>query len=320
MATLASALGVDEQRAAVRYPLAAAGWARVAVLGVLFILLHWKQLEWMVSYWSSNSNWTFGFLIPLFSLYLIYIRREEIFAVPRVPNQLGLVIMVLAFLAEPVAILLVKNNWLAGLSMVAMLFGIVLYLGGWALMRYLWLPVLYLGLSVPWPESIYTQVAYPLQELAAKGSVEILRLCGVTIERHASNIKLYSRSGAPQDLTVAEACAGMRLLVAFFAIGVAIAYIEVRPLWQRVVLVLAGVPIAVACNILRVTITSTMFYLDKPEWGKGVLHAFTGMIMLLPAFAMLFALGWLLQRLFVDDEQEEDEGAPAAPASGGNQA
>lgn len=306
-ATLASALGVDYAHIEPRHTVAPAAWARIGVLGVLFIVLHLRQLNWAVTYWMTNSNWQFCFLIPLFSLYLLYIRRQEILSARRKASWTGLVIMVLAFLGEPFSVLFIKNFWLSGICMVVMLFGLVLYLGGWDLMRYVWLPVLYLALAIPWPEAVYSAVAYPLQERAAAGSVWTLQLFGVDIERVASNIKLISRSGVPRDLTVVEACAGMRLLVAFFALGVAIAYLENRPMWQRVILVLAGIPIAILCNVLRVTLTATAFYFDRVEWGEGVLHAFTGMIMLLPAFAMLFALSWLLQRLFVEVEEDESD-------------
>jgi len=115
---------------------------------------------------------------------------------------------------------------------------------------------------------------------------------------------------------VAEACSGMRLLMAFFALGVATAYLEMRPIWQRIVLVTAALPIAVLCNVLRVTITCSMYYIDQPELGQGVLHNFAGMLMLIPAFGMLWVLGWLLNRLFVDVEEEEDDQAEMTPSAG----
>jgi exosortase/archaeosortase family protein len=99
----------------------------------------------------------------------------------------------------------------------------------------------------------------------------------------------------------------MRLLMAFLALGVAMAYIERRPLWQRLVLMGMGIPVAVFTNVLRVTITSYMFVLDRPELGKDFMHEFTGMLMLGPALAMLWLLGWLLQVMFVEEGDETDE-------------
>jgi exosortase len=190
--------------------------------------------------------------------------------------------------------------------MVLMLLGLVLYLAGPKLTKLLWLPVLYLALAVPMPEGLYVRVAYPLQELAAQGATGVMKAVGVDIVREASSLTLFSRTSVKYDLTVAEACSGMRLLMAFFALGVAIAYLENRPVWQRVVLVAAALPIAIFCNVLRVGITTTMYYIDKPEMGQDVLHTFTGMLMLIPAFGMLFGLGWVLNRLFVEDDEDDD--------------
>lgn len=290
---------------------------RMAVLAVLFAVAHARIIDWLWQSWGRNINWSHGYLIPLFSLYLVYARWGDIQRTVRKAFWPGLVILVAALVAEIfiMAVPTLRNFSLWALAMVAMLFGLVLYLGGSRLIRLLWLPVLYLVLAVPAPKSVYTKIALPLQELAASGAVVLLKLCGVQIVQKASSMTLISRSGVSHQLTVAEACSGMHLLMAFFALGVATAYLETRPIWQRVVLVLAALPIAVFCNVLRVTITCTMYYIDKKEWGQGFLHSFTGMIMLIPAFAMLWALGWVLNRLFLEDNADDEEPAEGDAAT-----
>jgi exosortase len=138
---------------------------------------------------------------------------------------------------------------------------------------------------------------------------------GVEIIRDASKWTLISRSGVLHELTVAEACSGMHLLMAFLALGIATAYLEARPVWQRSVLVLAALPIAVFCNVLRVAITCSMYYIDKKEFGQNVLHTFTGMLMLIPAFAMLWILGWVLGHLFVEADDDDDAKQPEGSAT-----
>ncbi|NQU75256.1 MAG: exosortase/archaeosortase family protein [Planctomycetes bacterium] len=298
---------------------------RVVILGGLFAWLHWRVLYWMGCVWMNNPNWSHGFLIPLFSLYLVYSRWDDIRRVKSRPFLGGLVLMVLCLLAEVsiMSLKAIRNYWLLGMTMVTMLLAMVLYLGGRRLIRVVWLPIVFLVLSVPLSESIYNRVAYPLQEAAAQGAVIILNVAGVDITRQASSLSLLSRTMQTRDLTVAEACSGMRLLMAFFALGVATAYLESRPIWQRVVLVGMALPIAVFCNVLRVAITCTMYYIDRPELGKGVLHNFTGMLMLIPAFGMLYGLGWILNRLFVEVDEDEDqlpaESAPPGAVGGQDQ-
>jgi len=377
--------------------------AKIAVLAALFVAVHHALLVVLVKTWIRESNWHHGFIIPLFSLYLLYARREELYTARRRTNVLGLVLVLAALAGEIIAIFQIRNHWLAQMGMVGVVFGLVWYLGGgrigfgkhsfgrilpvpvprrgrgvglaWVSVLHLllvaaaalvawraagmlnaswtagvarwigwptlgalarmswlkiaplaillaalgvrwratgvialmWLPILFLVFALPIPNIIYTRIAVPLQNIAASGSVLILKLFDVTVNSTASNLELISQDKVLRELTVAEACSGMRLLMAFLALGVAMAYLDYKPIWERVVLVLAAVPIAVFCNVIRVTITCWMYYIDRPAFGQKFMHTFTGILMLVPAFLMLWALAWLLRHLFV----EADE-APAA--------
>ncbi|MDY7011852.1 MAG: exosortase/archaeosortase family protein, partial [Planctomycetota bacterium] len=221
---------------------------KITVLGVLLVVMHFKLLDVMVRRWITDSNWTHGFIIPLFSLYLLYMRREELFQARRKICFLGLALVLLAMAAEVVAVLRIRNHWLAQMSMVVMIIGLVLYLGGVSVIRVIWLPILFLLFALPIPELLYSRVAVPLQNIAASGAVMILKVLGVEITSTASSLDVISRSGVSHGLTVAEACSGMRLLMAFCALGVAMAYLDYKPIWQRLILVAAAVPIAVFCN------------------------------------------------------------------------
>ncbi|MCD4699418.1 MAG: exosortase/archaeosortase family protein [Phycisphaerae bacterium] len=277
---------------------------KIAVLGVLLVAVHFKLLDVMVRRWITDSNWTHGFIIPLFSLYLLYMRRGELFEARRKICFLGLALVLLAMVAEVVAVLRIHNHWLAQMSMVVMLIGLVLYLGGISVIRVIWLPILFLLFALPIPELLYSRLAVPLQDIAASGAVMILEVLGVEITSTASALDVISRSGVTHGLTVAEACSGMRLLMAFCALGVAMAYLDYKPIWQRLILVAAAVPIAVFCNVIRVAITCWMYYIDEPEMGQGFMHTFAGILMLLPAFAMLWALSWVLRHIIVEEHVE----------------
>jgi exosortase/archaeosortase family protein len=104
----------------------------------------------------------------------------------------------------------------------------------------------------------------------------------------------------------------MRSLMAYVALGVAWAYLEHRPLWHRTILVAATVPIAVFINIVRVTITCTMYVADRPELGQDFMHGLVGMAMLVPALLLLWALNWLLNNLFIEEEEPPPSGEVTA--------
>ena len=112
---------------------------------------------------------------------------------------------------------------------------------------------------------------YPRLEATASGVVIDVVYKGIQIE-------------PPMD--VAEACSGMRLLMAFLALGVAMAYLHYRPFWQRIVLLLSTIPIAILCNIIRVTITGFIYVLISPKYAQGIYHDMLGMAMLPLAFGL----------------------------------
>jgi len=288
------------------------GWTagiKIAVIAALLGWFNWWQFPRMVWTWLIDPNWSHGFVIPLFSVYLLYARRDELLTAKRSVCVLGLPLMILSIAFIVVSFAFIHTPWLCELGMIALLFSVVLYLGGVEVIRITWLPIVFLFFAMPIPEMLYRRISVPLQELAAAASAWTLGALGVDIDVTASALTLTSIGGEKHSLTVAEACSGVRSLMAYLALGVAWAYLERRPIWQRVVLVISAAPIAILCNVIRVTITCGMYVLDRPELGRDFMHTFTGILMLGPAVLMFWAVGKLIQALFieVDEDEEGDE-------------
>lgn len=288
-------------------------YAKIAILGLLFVGMNLWQLVDLWPRWLHDSNWQHGLLIPLFSLYLLYARRHELLLAPRRGCNLGLAIMLGALLMEVIGFYPLGIGYVYHLGMVLLLFGMVLYVAGPAVIKLTWLPILYWLFAMPLPAMVYNNIAFPLQNIAAEGSVAMLKLLGLSIAATGSSIDLVSISGIKQELAVVEACSGMRSLMAYLALGVALAWIEDRPVWQRIVLLLCIVPVAIFTNVIRVAITATMYYLDKPEFGKDFMHEVAGMVMLVPTLMILWLISYVLKRLYVE---EEDAGDPGQPPTG----
>ena len=283
-------------------------WLKVAILAGILIAINYRQFPRLLWGWIDDDNWSHGFLIPLFSLYLLYARRAELMLAKRRACLWGLAALIVAGILEILAYN-DGNSWACQVGMLMMAFGLVFYLSGPEIVRLTWLPIFYLVFALPFPSIYYTRMALPLQNLAAGASASLLQLFNVDITVEKSSLWIVSLTGvAHEPLLIAEACSGMRLLMAFVALGVAMAYLTDRPLWQRTVLVAMAVPIALLCNILRVVITCIMYVIDKPQLGQEFMHDFTGLLMLAPAMLMLWGIGWLLRNLFV----EVDEAKPTA--------
>ncbi len=297
--------------------LSPAAWAKIAVAGALFALVNFWQIEILWARWRADPNWSHGFIIPLFSLYLLYVRRGEILSAPRKASLSGLPLFLLGLVGSALGVFYFRTNWASHASLVLALLGLVAYVSGWGVVRVAWVPIVYLILAMPLPDALYEKIALPLQSLAAAASAKLLGLFGVQITVDALHLQVVSLSGKSIPLNVEEACSGIRSMMAFVALSVAWAYITDRPWWHRLALVLAGVPVMIACNILRVALTATMFVIDKRQFGEDLMHELMGMVLLIPAAGFLWLLSKLLSSLFVEVEEEEEEGKAPSPGAPG---
>ena len=210
-----------------------------------------------------------------------------------------------------------QNQFLQGCAMILTLFGIVLMLSGWRVMQYASFPILYLICAIPWPPLVYSYIASPLQELAARVAVVTLKFTGVNAYRTGTKINMGGITEELRTLNVAEACAGLRSLMTFITVGVAVAFLSARPLWQKMVITLSSIPIAIFCNVMRVAGQGLLDHYVSRQLSESFAHQFVGLVMLVPAFFMILLVGWILDHVFIEevDTKEEAQAAAAAAAA-----
>jgi len=287
------------------------GFIKIAVIAVLIGWIFREEIYKIVYQWVSNPSWSHGFLIPLFSLYFLNQSKDEILAIknPR-PSWLVGLPMLLFFLAlHPVNMVMLKFMYGKPLTLIAVIGSVVLFTGGWKILKYTWLPVAYLFFAVPLPGRLYFQLTNPMRRLAAQAATSVLNLVP-ELEATVRGVIIdvtYKGVATESALNVADACSGMRLLMAFVALGVAMAYLHWRPIWQRLILLASTLPIAIFCNVVRVTITGFIYVLGDPKYAKGIYHDMLGMLMLPLAFILYGGLAWLMSNLFVEEDAEEPE-------------
>jgi exosortase len=272
------------------------------IIGGLFVYLFYNEIETIVYKWLTDSSWSHGFLIPLFSLYFIDQAKSKILNLRSRPNYLGLFFLICGIVFYPLNIVHFQYGYFRPLGMIATLGAVVLFLGGWRLVKYTWLPVLFLVFAVPLPDRIYFKLTYPMQELAAQVTTVLLNLVS-GMEATVSGVVIdviYKGQNLDPPLNVAEACSGMRLLMAFLALGVAMAYLHYRPIWQRIILLASTIPIAIFCNIVRVMATGFIYILIHPKYAQGIYHDILGLAMLPLAFGLYGFLAWFISSLFVE--------------------
>src|SRR5437764_5652818 len=183
-------------------------------------------------------------------------------------------------------------------------------------MKYAYFPIVYLVCGIPWPGLVYSYIASPLQTLAAKVAVVTLRFTGVNAYRTGTKINMGGITEPLRRLNVAEACAGLRSLMTFITVGVAVAFLSARPLWQKIIITVSAIPIAIFCNVMRVAGQGLLDHYISRQLSESFAHQFVGLVMLVPAFFMILLVGWILDHLFVEEVDEDASVLVRARATG----
>lgn len=278
-------------------------FAIASVLGTsaLAALVFAPILYYMFVHWGDDANYSHGFLIAPLALYFAWERRAALRRTPVEPSWWGLAPLALGALALLVGRLGVELMSMR-VAFVLTLIGLNLLLLGWPMFRVLAFPLCFLFLMVPLPQSLVNVVAFPLQLIAADIAVSTLQLFGNPVLREGNIIHL---PGGP--LFVDQACSGLRSLMALGTLGVVFAYFFRKTWYERAILVVSTLPIAVLVNGFRVWLTSWLALRFGHDMATGVIHQTEGFFTFGLAFALLLAEARILQLVF------SRRGPPSAP-------
>ncbi|MDF1552140.1 MAG: exosortase [Deferrisomatales bacterium] len=246
----------------------------------------------MVQDWLQDENYSHGILVPLISGYVLWTRRVALAEAAREGDSS--LWSGLALCVGSLGLLIVGRAgaelFLQRFSLVTLLWGGVWWLWGWGTVRVAAFPLGFLLFMVPLPYLVYDAVAFPLKLFAARIATESLFYLGVPVFREGNIIHLAS-----QTLEVADACSGIRSLLSLLALGVVYAYFTETVQWKRGLIVLSTVPIAIAANAFRVAGTGVLTHYVSPQAAEGFFHTFSGWLVFVVAFVLLFLVGGALR-------------------------
>jgi exosortase len=192
-------------------------------------------------------------------------------------------------------------EWLESVSIIPTVAGVCLMLSGGRLFRRLWPAVVFLVFMIPLPYRVEVSVLHPLQNLATIVTTFALQTLGYAA-RHAGNVVWIGET----PVGIAEACSGLRMLTGFLALAVAIAFVADRERWKRIVLLASALPVALICNITRVTLMGVIHSWTDRSSVHSTLHDVLGWLMPLGAVALLWGELKLLDNLFVEKDTAEN--------------
>jgi exosortase B len=248
------------------------------------------------SYWyAANGLWkedehSHAPLVLLVAIWLLWkqLPATAAVAIQKSPNSAWAVLL----LGLPIYVVgrILGASSLEFLAHLMVVVAILLFTRGWAHVRLLWFPLVYLVFVIPVPASLIDLVTGPLKQQISSLVTAILASVGYPIARSGVVISV-----GQYQLLVADACSGLNSMFSLFALGTLFMYLMRRESTvHNVIVFLMIAPIAFIANIVRVIILVLVTYHFGDEAGQGFLHGAAGIFLMLVALALLFCLDLLL--------------------------
>lgn len=262
-----------------------AGTAAPVAIAALLIILYLPVLIWLVRSWINNPYYGHGFLIPIVSGFIFWLRRHNL-QVSK-PSPAGVAVIAAGLTLYAISFVLGMQFW-AALSFLAVSFSIIVCFCGLERAKPFAFPILFLILMIPLP--FIKEISYQLQSATTHFASAVAGLCGIPVTTVGNQIELPAAS-----FTVGLPCSGINSLVSLLALAVLLAFLVRAPYWKQGVVILSAAPIAIIANSLRV---SSMLLVAN-AWGAdaalGFFHELSSLLFFLLAVGLLIMVVVLLR-------------------------
>ena len=265
--------------------------------------------------WWVDENYSHGLLIPFVIGYILWLQRDQLTTLKPRSNALWGGLAIGAALVALWAGVAGAELYTQRLSLLLIVAGLLLYFFGTRLLRFMFVPLVLLFLSIPIPAIVFNRIAFPLQLFASRCAVWSMSVVGIPVLRQGNVIELKPlNSFETRKLEVVEACSGIRSLMTLITLAVVFAYfthprsengdgpkgrfswLRSYGFWRSLILVASAVPIAILTNAARVSGTGILSHYYGTQVADGFFHSFSGWAVYIVAFLLLFAVGWILDR------------------------
>lgn len=263
---------------------------KLVLCTVLLAIAYLPTLRWMVIRWlQSESYYGHGFLIPIVSGFIVW-QRREIFKNIKLTSDLSGLVLMAAMLIVHIVSMALKIYFISGFSLVILIYGLFLYLFGRSITKKLTFPILFLLAMVPLPIVLLGNITLKMKLFAARCATFVLNHIGFPSMLDGSIIRM------PNSFIAVEApCSGLRSLISLLTLGLLFAYATKVSYAKKSILLLSSVPIAIATNVMRITMLAIVNDLYGEKAAMGLFHDFTGFLVFGVAFVSLMAVGKLLE-------------------------
>ena len=250
-----------------------------------------SALGWLFAYWSRGGEYAHGYVVPIITAGLfVWLWRRRLVGEVLSSAKSGLAVIVVAALMYWGGVR-GANARLVATALVVLIFGLILYVGGWKWAVVLWFPCAFLVFMIPL-NFLEPYVSFPLRIFVADISTGFLKLLGLDVYQNGTGI--FSQSGRFAPLDVADPCSGIRSLVALMALTSLYGYVTMDKGWKKWVLFTSSIPLAVVGNVARITTVALVAQGFGSDWAMKIYHDYSGYIVFSLAILSMVVLGVML--------------------------
>ena len=266
-------------------------WATLLALSLLLLFTFYDGLRQLVIIWGSREEYSYGYLIPVITLFLIWQKRPQLEQVPFTGSWLGIAVMIfglgLLVLGNLSTLFLVVQY-----AFLVVLAGIALAFMGWKAFKIIVSPLALLIFMIPLPQFFLQEISNQLQLISSQLGVWVIRLFSISVFLEGNVIDLGT-----YKLQVVEACSGLRYLFPLMTLGFIVSYFFHAAFWKRAIIFLSTIPITVLMNSFRIGVIGVLVEYWGQSMAEGFLHDFEGWIVFMACTGVLVAEVWLLSRI-----------------------
>jgi EpsI family protein len=266
-------------------------------------------LSWLYFQWHGNQGeWEHAMLAPPLVLLLIYLDRKRLEAIEIQPSRWGFPVLLFSFFCFWLGYS-IDIEYFGYAALQLLIAGLILWFWGKEMMSALLFPWAFLVFAFPLP-FLDNMLAFPLRLLMSQSSHVLLNLLGAanvqigTAVVSAANPAIGLAQGARFAIDVADPCSGIRSLFALIMLSALFAHLTLKHPWQKWILFLSAIPLAIAGNIARIILLTfaTLWWgndiaigsLDHPTWiheGAGFAVFIVALLGMMGCAQILTSLG-----------------------------
>lgn len=274
----------------------------------VLVLCFGKPLFDLLRLAAKDDLYSYIPLIPMVSFYLVWLQKKKLPRLSEPACKLGALFLAIGLAIIADYLFVVRSASLANEDYLALtIFAFLLFFTGTCCLflgkemsRAVAFPIGLLAFIIPFPECVRHGIETFLQHGSAFVAAGFFKLSGMPVYQDGLMFRLPGF-----NLEVASECSGIRSSLVLFIMSLLTGYLFLRKPWNRTMLALAVIPLALLRNGFRIFVIGQLCVRVGPEMINSPIHRHGG-----PLFFILALLPLFLFLIFLRKSERADQNFP----------